>query len=134
MRRAVSGSSVCRTEWQQWVQHVRGVERSHPRSGQPDGFWWNGTAFVGSAINAPTTGAASWHTALPATALTNGVSDTVTASATDTARNVGVASSRFTYDTQRPIAVSATVTNQNGTVQGTGRDARLMGTRRSPSR
>jgi hypothetical protein len=87
-----------------------------------DGFWWNGTAFVAGSTNAVVTGLASWNAALPASALTNGVSYTVTATATDGAGNTSNAVSAFTYDTTRPTVTTASVTNQNGVVQITGVD------------
>src|SRR6185503_1270893 len=69
-----------------------------------DGAYWDGTGWsLGPENFILATGTTGWNYALPASALTDGLTYTVHARATDTLSTVGnTASNTFTYDTTAP--------------------------------
>jgi hypothetical protein len=75
-----------------------------------DNRYWSGSAWdQTSQFNLLATGTASWSLSLPGTNLTDGVSYTVTARATDTAGNLGnTVTATFTFDTSPPAITSFT--------------------------
>jgi hypothetical protein len=81
--------------------------------------YWNGSAWQTTAVTLQATGTTAWSRALPTSALSNGVTYTVTVTASDTAGNAATAATRsFTYDTSGPTTSGGNIvtSNKNGAV------------------
>ncbi len=79
--------------------------------------YWNGTTWQTASSTRTATGTTSWFLSLPTSALTNGLTYTITTRATDAAGNVATPVVRtFTYDTARPTTTTIASTNHNGTI------------------
>jgi beta-glucanase (GH16 family) len=84
-----------------------------------DSRWWNGSAWVTGTASVAASGTSSWSTPLSTSQLTNKVTYTVSAWATDAVGNTSPTTTRrFTYDTSGPTTTASalTVTNKNGAV------------------
>ena len=87
---------------------------------QNNNQYWNGTGWQAASVTLPATGTTSWSRALPTSALSNGVTYTVSATATDGLGNESPPTvSTFTYDTSGPTTTGASLvpTNKNGAVE-----------------
>jgi hypothetical protein len=82
--------------------------------------FWNGTTWQAASSTRPATGTTSWFLAFPTSAMTNGVTYTVTVRATDVAGTVSApVVTTFTYDTSAPATSSVAVANHDGAVAAT---------------
>ena len=85
-----------------------------------DNRFWSGTTWQVASSTRPATGTSTWFVPLATSALTNGVTYTVTARSVDLAGNTSApVTTTFTYDTTRPATSSVAVTNHSGSVQAT---------------
>ena len=79
--------------------------------------FWNGSTWQAASSTRTATGTTSWFLSLPTSALTNGVTYTITTRATDAAGNVAAPVVRtFTYDTTAPATTTIASTNHNGAI------------------
>jgi hypothetical protein len=84
-----------------------------------DSFFWNGSAWQSGTFTLTATGTTAWNIPLAVANLTNGVTYTVTARATDNGGLSSTATSTFTYDTSGPAVTGAAVTNHTNTIEAT---------------
>jgi hypothetical protein len=83
------------------------------------GSWWSGAAWVGSAVQLPAGGSASWSFALDQAALTSGHSYATRARTTDSAGNVGssaIATFAYFVPSKLAFVVQPATTTVNATI------------------
>ena len=81
-----------------------------------DSLYWNGSAWVIGSVTLTPTGIGSWSVPLAASNLTDGLSYTVTAVASDVAGNLASAVRTFQYDAVGPHVTSIAAGNGNWAV------------------